>query len=300
MYQNELNLIMFKILFCENSRWSIIAAQLPGRTDNDIKNYWNTRLKKKLLGKRKQSQMNRLLLANGGQDLKDINGLEENPLLHNLSNSALERLQLHMQLQTLQNPLSFYNNPSLWPKLTPLQQKMIQTLQANGLNENQSPIYTPINPSENHAQELGQKVGINEFASTNFKVNDQVEKSSPINDFNNNQKNNVLDTNIGQESAREIQTQGIQGFTQLEIDDLILNNKGSIGLNLQSENQQIASEFDCFKEMDDGSRDNLAWWSNDFDTNTASSSNSWGSSSNILQNSHEGMYQDYALGYNLQ
>ncbi|KAG9450362.1 hypothetical protein H6P81_010327 [Aristolochia fimbriata] len=30
------------------SRWSIIAAQLPGRTDNDVKNYWNTKLRKKL------------------------------------------------------------------------------------------------------------------------------------------------------------------------------------------------------------------------------------------------------------
>ncbi|XP_065879084.1 transcription factor MYB35 [Euphorbia lathyris] len=30
------------------SRWSLIAKWLPGRTDNDVKNYWNTKLRKKL------------------------------------------------------------------------------------------------------------------------------------------------------------------------------------------------------------------------------------------------------------
>lgn len=30
------------------SRWSLIAGRIPGRTDNEIKNYWNTHLLKKL------------------------------------------------------------------------------------------------------------------------------------------------------------------------------------------------------------------------------------------------------------
>ncbi|XP_050887727.1 transcription factor MYB87 [Lathyrus oleraceus] len=31
------------------SRWSVIASELHGRTDNDVKNYWNTKLKKKIM-----------------------------------------------------------------------------------------------------------------------------------------------------------------------------------------------------------------------------------------------------------
>ncbi|CAI9767786.1 unnamed protein product [Fraxinus pennsylvanica] len=33
------------------NKWSTIASHLPGRTDNEIKNFWNTHLKKKLLQK---------------------------------------------------------------------------------------------------------------------------------------------------------------------------------------------------------------------------------------------------------
>ncbi|KAI4327305.1 hypothetical protein L6164_019782 [Bauhinia variegata] len=55
-FSEEEDNIICSLYVSIGSRWSIIAAQLPGRTDNDIKNYWNTRLKKKLLGKQRKEQ----------------------------------------------------------------------------------------------------------------------------------------------------------------------------------------------------------------------------------------------------
>ncbi|XP_061359444.1 transcription factor RAX2-like [Gastrolobium bilobum] len=49
-FSDEEDRIICSLYVNIGSRWSIIAAQLPGRTDNDIKNYWNTKLKKKLMG----------------------------------------------------------------------------------------------------------------------------------------------------------------------------------------------------------------------------------------------------------
>ncbi|KAL5810028.1 hypothetical protein ACOSQ4_026596 [Xanthoceras sorbifolium] len=40
--------LMIRLHKLLGNRWALIAGRLPGRTSNDVKNYWNTRIKKKL------------------------------------------------------------------------------------------------------------------------------------------------------------------------------------------------------------------------------------------------------------
>ncbi|KAL0429930.1 UNVERIFIED_CONTAM: Transcription factor [Sesamum radiatum] len=47
--EEDLIIRLHKLL---GNRWSLIAARLPGRTDNEIKNYWNYHLSKKKLEQR--------------------------------------------------------------------------------------------------------------------------------------------------------------------------------------------------------------------------------------------------------
>ncbi|XP_043722770.1 transcription factor MYB123-like [Telopea speciosissima] len=69
--EEELIIRLHKLL---GNRWSLIAGRLPGRTDNEVKNYWNTNLSKKLQGKTSsQNQLNKT------KDSKNPSSSEGNP-----------------------------------------------------------------------------------------------------------------------------------------------------------------------------------------------------------------------------
>ncbi|XP_059655412.1 MYB-like transcription factor 4 [Cornus florida] len=41
--------LIIKLHALLGNRWSLIAGRLPGRTDNEVKNYWNSHLRRKLI-----------------------------------------------------------------------------------------------------------------------------------------------------------------------------------------------------------------------------------------------------------
>ncbi|KAJ6834971.1 myb-related protein 308-like [Iris pallida] len=49
-FTEEEDELIIKLHAILGNKWSLIAGRLPGRTDNEIKNYWNTHIKRKLLG----------------------------------------------------------------------------------------------------------------------------------------------------------------------------------------------------------------------------------------------------------
>ncbi|KAG6506280.1 myb-related protein 308-like [Zingiber officinale] len=50
-FSGEEDGLIIKLHSLLGNKWSLIAARLPGRTDNEIKNYWNTHIKRKLLNR---------------------------------------------------------------------------------------------------------------------------------------------------------------------------------------------------------------------------------------------------------
>ncbi|KAL9671243.1 hypothetical protein QQ045_008810 [Rhodiola kirilowii] len=83
------------------NKWSAIAARLPGRTDNEIKNYWNTHIRKRLLrmGIDPVTHSPRL-------DLLDLSSILTSNLYHNDQNSYCNS-QLNNNISRLMEMQSF-------------------------------------------------------------------------------------------------------------------------------------------------------------------------------------------------
>ncbi|XP_030461414.1 myb-related protein 308-like [Syzygium oleosum] len=50
-FTEEEDEIIIKLHSLLGNKWSLIAGRLPGRTDNEIKNYWNTHIRRKLMNR---------------------------------------------------------------------------------------------------------------------------------------------------------------------------------------------------------------------------------------------------------
>ncbi|KAD7117767.1 hypothetical protein R6Q59_005703 [Mikania micrantha] len=122
-FSEEEDHIIFTLYLNIGSRWSLIASHLPGRTDNDIKNYWNTRLKKKLMGMQRKDQqlskrgslikqeMKKEVLENLGMNLYQSYWPTESPLI--LTNPNDHTLELNIKTQDpIFNQYPFVTNSS--------------------------------------------------------------------------------------------------------------------------------------------------------------------------------------------
>lgn len=113
----EKMIIQLQVLL--GNKWAAIASYLPERTDNDIKNYWNTHLKKKL---------SKLQMGSEEQNLVDNNkdrftsSTTSSSSSHCLSRGQWEkRLQtdIHMAKQALNDALSIdHHKPIFLPQTT--------------------------------------------------------------------------------------------------------------------------------------------------------------------------------------
>ncbi|KAI3831917.1 hypothetical protein MKX03_022289 [Papaver bracteatum] len=73
--EEDLILRLHKLL---GNRWSLIAGRLPGRTDNEIKNYWNSHLSKKLQQQEKKRRRGpKAQVCNKVQETKVVVQLEK-------------------------------------------------------------------------------------------------------------------------------------------------------------------------------------------------------------------------------
>ncbi|KAL3645417.1 hypothetical protein CASFOL_010597 [Castilleja foliolosa] len=184
------------------NKWSAIAARLPGRTDNEIKNYWNTHIRKRLLrmGIDPVTHAPRL-------DLLDMSSLLNSTQL-NLSNL--------LRLQTLLNPDSL---------------RLAMTL-VSSQNDNQVLLNSQL-------QGHGQIVQPNQFENS---INQQIPSNFTTSSFENNQSQSLQSGHIGHFDHVGSTTSSGQIFQDIISDQIIqtdnIQSFSNYGINGSTEDER--------------------------------------------------------------
>ncbi|KAL9663001.1 hypothetical protein QQ045_027838 [Rhodiola kirilowii] len=132
------------------NKWSAIAARLPGRTDNEIKNYWNTHIRKRLLrmGIDPVTHSPRL-------DLLDLSSFLTSNMYHNnqnFSSSNSDQMSNITRLMGMQSSSASVHPELLWIA-TSLMSHQPQTNNEVGDYYAQTQFY-PYIPHQHHHQSL--------------------------------------------------------------------------------------------------------------------------------------------------
>ncbi|XP_027362792.1 transcription factor MYB16-like [Abrus precatorius] len=143
--QEEQTIIQLHALL--GNRWSAIASHLPKRTDNEIKNYWNTHLKKRLdrMGIDPTTHKPKL------ESLKDGSNLSHMAQWESARLEAEARLVRESKLILLQQnkPSSFTQTRLVLNKITPQPSPppCLDVLKACQINDNKRTMHMPIHHS---------------------------------------------------------------------------------------------------------------------------------------------------------
>jgi len=137
-------------------RWSVIASRLPGRTDNDVKNYWNTKLKKRYLASTREAgrpPTSPPAAPPSGDDstaAADSHQAQEDESLLPLTPPALTDLDTAFAdsgAAVVDDDMLLFKSEQLYAELVGLVEKQLQTTTGQSTGRDEASTATPLSAS---------------------------------------------------------------------------------------------------------------------------------------------------------